>query len=251
MTFSEETLMAYADDELDAQTRSAVEAAMAADPEIARRVAQHKALRGRLRMVFDKVLEEPPPQRLIDAARGVPAMRREGNVIPLRRKAPPRRTVPQWMTIAASLVFGVFIGQALLRASSTGPVTARDGKLIANGVLAQALSEQLASTQKDDSAVRIGVSFKSKDGDYCRTFSLHESATLAGLACRERDAWQVQTLAQSESSALPSPSTGSTYRQAGSTMPRSVLQAVEDMIAGDPLDTREESQARDNNWSTR
>jgi hypothetical protein len=250
MTFSEETLMAYADNELDAQTRSAVEAAMAADPEIARRVAQHKALRGRVRMVFDKVLDEPPPQRLIDAARGVPAIRREGNVIPLRRKAPPRRAVPQWMSLAASLVCGVFLGQALLRTSNTAPITARDGKLVANGVLAQALSEQLASTQKDDLPVWIGVSFKSKDGDYCRTFSLRESTTLAGLACRERDAWRVQTLAQSEQPAAQPPPAGSTYRQAGS-LPRAVMQAVDELIAGDPLDARAENQAREKNWNAR
>ena len=41
MKFSEETLMAYADNELDAQTRTAVEEAMATDPEIARRVAKY------------------------------------------------------------------------------------------------------------------------------------------------------------------------------------------------------------------
>ena len=133
---------------------------MATDPEIARRVARHKALRGRLRMAFDKILDEPPPQRLIDAARGVPAVRREGNVIPLRRKAPPRRAVPQWMALAASLVLGVLIGQGLLRvAGAPGPISAREGKLLANGVLAQALSEQLVSTQKEDQPVRIGIRF--------------------------------------------------------------------------------------------
>lgn len=243
MTFSEETLMAYADNELDAKTRSAVEAAMATDPDVARRVARHKALRGRLRTAFDKILDEPPPQRLIDAARGVPAVRREGNVIPLRRKAPPRRAWPQWMSLAASLVIGVLIGQALLRGSGApGPITARDGKLLASGVLAQALSEQLVSTQKDDLPVRIGVSFKSKDGDYCRTFALREAMPLAGLACRKNDDWHVQVLAQTGST------TGGGYRQAGSEMPRSVMQAVDDAIAGEPLDAHAEAAARDRNW---
>jgi len=247
MTFSEEILMAYADNELDSQTRSAVEAAMATDPDVARRVARHKALRARLRTAFDQIVDEPPPQRLIDAARGVPAVRREGNVIPLRRKAPPRRAWPQWMSLAASLVVGVLIGQALLRTSGApGPITTRDGKLLANGVLAQALSEQLVSTQKEDLPVRIGVSFKSKDGDYCRTFLLHESTTLAGVACRDNDAWQVQTLAQGEA-----PAAGGTYRQAGSEMPRSVMQAVEDTIAGEPLDAHAETAARAKNWSSR
>jgi hypothetical protein len=245
MTFSEETLMAYADNELDSQTRSAVEAAMATDPEVARRVAQHKALRGQLRLAYDKALDEPPPQRLVDAARGVPAVRREGNVIPLRRKPPPRRTWPQWASVAASLVAGVLIGQALLRTSNTGgPVTtSRDGQLLANGVLARALSDQLAGEQTQDTPVRIGVSFKSKSGDYCRTFALQEPAPLAGLACREHDDWHVQVLAQTTST----PPSG--YRQAGSEIPRSVMQAVDDTIAGEPLDAHAEAAARDKNWS--
>ncbi len=247
MTLSEETLMAYADNELDGQARSAVEAAMAADPEIARRVARHKALHGQLRTAFDGVLDEAPPQRLLDAARGVPAVRREGKVIPLRRKAPPHRAWPQWTSLAASLILGVLIGYALLRASGgTGPITARDGKLLASGVLAQALSDQLASTQKEDMPVRIGVTFKSKAGDYCRTFSLRESAALAGLACHEHDAWQVRTLAQGELPATPAAQ--GAYRQAGSEMPRSVLQAVEDLIAGDPMDANAEKAALEKSW---
>jgi len=252
MTFSEETLMAYADNELDTQTRSAVEAAMAADPEIARKIAQHKALRGKLQATFDKVLNEPPPQRLIDTARGVPAVRREGNVIPLRRKQPSRRGWPQWASLAATLVIGVIIGHALLRMPLGGagdsPVTSRNGQVLANGTLAQALSEQLASTQAPDASVRIGVSFKSKAGAYCRTFTLHESTALAGLACRDHDDWRVQMLAQNPKAAAENNSTGG-YRQAGSQMPRSVLQAVEDDIAGDPLDAHAEAAARDQHWN--
>ena len=246
MTFSEETLMAYADNELDAQTRTAVEAAMAKDPELARRVAQHKALRGKLRVAFDKTLDEPIPQRLVDAARGVPSVRREGNVIPLRRKAPPRKIWPQWASLAASLVLGVIIGQAILRGPQSGPITAsRDGRLTANGLLAQTLSEQLASTQPDQAPVRIGVSFKSKTGDYCRTFSMRDSTVLAGVACRDHDEWHVQALAQTAA-----PDQGSnTFRQAAAEIPKSVMQAVEDNIAGDALDAHAEQLARDKSWN--
>lgn len=248
MTFSEETLMAYADNELDSQTRSAVEAAMATDPEIARRIARHKALRGQLRATFDDVLDEPPPQRLIDAARGVPAIRREGNVIPLRRKGPSRRAWPQWASLAASLVVGVIIGRALLRMPTDGaPVTtSRDGQLLASGTLAQSLSNQLASTQTPEAPVKIGVSFKSKAGTYCRTFTLSESTTLAGLACRDHEDWRVQVLTQS----TQRPQQEGAYRHAGSEIPRAVLQAVDDTIAGDPLDTHAEATARDQHWST-
>lgn len=254
MTFSEETLMAYADDELDSQTRSAVEAAMATDPEIARKVAQHQALRGKLSATFNKVLTEPPPQRLIDTARGVPAIRREGNVIPLRRKAPPRRGWPQWASLAATLVIGVVIGHALLRTPFGGgdsPVTSRNGQVLANGALAQALQDQLASTQAADAPVRIGVTFRSKTGAFCRTFTLHEPTALAGLACRDHDDWRVQILAQSAraDAEAETNSTSSGYRQAGSQMPRAVLQAVEDNITGDPFDAHAEASARDQHWS--
>jgi len=249
MTFSEETLMAYVDNELDAQTRTALETAMVKDPELARRVAQliarHKELRTKLSVAFDRTLDEPIPQRLVDAARGVPSVRREGNVIPLRRKAPPRKIWTQWASLAASLVLGIIIGQAILRGPQAGPVTAaHDGRLTANGVLAQALSEQLASAQPEQAPVRIGVSFRSKTGDYCRTFSMYDTAALAGLACRDHDEWRVRALAQTTQ-----PEQGSgTYRQAASEIPKSVLEAVDENIAGDPLDARGEQLAREKGW---
>lgn len=245
MKFSEETLMAYADGELDPQARTAVEAAMAADPEIAGRVARHKALRGKLRSAFDPVLNESPPDRLIAAARGAPAVRREGNVIPLRRKPASRWSWPQWGAVAASLIVGVLAGQTLLHSPSSETITTRNGQLLAGGVLARALSDQLASTQPQTAPVQIGVSLKSKNGDYCRTFVVRESATVAGLACRESQEWRLRALAQSE----PTPASGSQLRPAGSSLPRSILQAVDETMAGQPLDARAEAAARSREWS--
>ena len=244
MTFSDETLMAYADDELDPPTRAAVEAAMAADPELARRVARHQQLRSRLRSAFDRVLDEPVPDRLIATARTAPADRREDNVIPLRRKSAPRWSWPQLGSIAASLVVGAVLGQLLLRASTTGPIIARDGQLLASGALAHALSNQLASDQAPQASVHMGVSFRSKSGDYCRTFVLREQSALAGVACRDREEWRVQVLAQNAQAAADS----GQYRLAGSALPRVILQAVDEQIAGEPLDASGEALARSKDW---
>ena len=70
MTISDETLMAYVDGELDVAGRASVEAAMQQDPGIGKRIARHRALREKLQGAFSAVLEEPVPDRLIQAARG-------------------------------------------------------------------------------------------------------------------------------------------------------------------------------------
>ena len=245
MTFPDDVLMAYADDELDARTRAAVEAAMASDPDIARRIAQHKALRTRVHSAFNKVLDEPVPTRLLQVVRSGPSAPDRNNVVPLRRHLPQRWSWPQWSAIAASLIVGVIAGRlVLVRSSMPGPIVARGGRVLASGTLADALSRQLAGDQTAAERVRIGVSFRSKSGNYCRTFVLASPAALAGLACRAGDGWQVQVLARTE---LPEAGSG-TYRQAASPMPPAVIAAVSNLIAGEPLDGQAEAAARARHW---
>ena len=73
MTISDETLMAFADGELDEAARAAVEAAMREDPEVSKRIARHRALRARLQAGFAAELSEPVPERLTAVLRGVPS----------------------------------------------------------------------------------------------------------------------------------------------------------------------------------
>ena len=69
MTISDEILMAYADGELDAAAREAVESAMREDPQIEKRVAAHRALRRRVQAAYSGELSEGVPERLLRAAR--------------------------------------------------------------------------------------------------------------------------------------------------------------------------------------
>src|SRR5205807_1410782 len=82
--------------------RAALEAAMAADPGLAQRVARHQALRARLRAALDPVLDEPLPQRLLESVRGAAAPRPAAKVIPLKRPAAPRWSWPQLGALAAA-----------------------------------------------------------------------------------------------------------------------------------------------------
>lgn len=244
MKFSDEILMAYADGELDEPTRAAVEAAQASDPELARRIAQHRALRARLRSAFDPVLAEPLPEQLLASARDAPPATRTDNVVPLKRTTAVRWSWPQWTAVAASLLVGALLGPRLMGPPQPGPLVTRDGTLLAGGTLARALSQQLASNQPPDAAVQIGVSFRSHAGEYCRTFVLHEKSALAGLACRERGAWRLEALAAGEAASA----TGE-YRPAAAALPPGVAHALDALIAGEPLDARAEAAARDRAWS--
>lgn len=247
MKFSDEVLMAYADNELDEQTRAAVRAAMAGDPLLARRIARHQALRQRLRSAFEPVLSEPVPAALLRSVRTAPVASpapEQGNVIPLRRRgAPGRWRAPRWAALAASLVVGVLAGGLAFHGGGSGPIATRGGHMLASGPLARALTNQLVARERVAQPVRIGVSFKSKAGDYCRTFSMRSPA-MAGMACHAPDGWRLRVLTGAPERGA---ATGG-YRQAASAMPPAVVAAVNSEISGEPLDARAEALARRRGW---
>jgi hypothetical protein len=251
MKFAPETLMAYADGELDDQTREAIEAAMVADKELAQQIARHQAQRSELQAAFGGVLEERVPDRLIATAKNSPAgptTDASKKVVDLNAaRASKSQTVkrswswPEWTSIAATLLIGVVIGRNALQ--SPGSIVASNGRVVADGALASALSEQRSGGAPAESKVQIGLSFKAKTDAYCRTFTLQEESALAGVACRESNEWRVLALA--EHTRAP---TSDDYRMAGSELPPPIRQAIEDSIAGDALDAEEEELARANGW---
>jgi hypothetical protein len=254
MSIGDETLMAYADGELDASTRAAVEAAMRVDPEIARRVAEYREQHEKLRAAYEPELAEPVPDRFLAILRDHRSG--QGRVIDLERarsaaeKSPrPQSISPRWRySLAASVV--VAIGLAIFARQRPALVQERDGALVASGELANGLADSLSG---DPSAgdVRIGVSFLAKSGGYCRTFTLRESA---GLACRRGDRWLIHDLTQpgeagQQAEAGASQSGG--YRTASSVLPAAILSAVQAQIVGGPLDRAGEQSARGAGWQPR
>jgi hypothetical protein len=255
MTISDEVLMAYADGELDATAREAVESAMREDPQIAERVARHSALRRRVREGYSAVLLEDVPERLLRAAQGAAATGRKVVNLqearaPREHSAPRTRPLRQWRTVAAmaaSVIVGVGVGFFIW--GRTVPPFARgaDGALVARGQLAQALSNQLAAEQSRASSVQIGLSFLAKSGDYCRTFALSGEQSPAGVACRHGEEWQVRAVTQGSDQAAGA----AEYRTAGSTMPAMIRELVEAQVAGEPLDQAGERAARQRDWKAK
>ena len=231
MKITDEILMAYADHEVDAATAAEVEAALAADSALAARVAELRRQRERLHAAFDLVLQEAVPPRVLAAAQGVRAIR-------------PRRRWgwPELSGMAASLALGAVAALVALRLPPEPTMLAGAGGLVARGVLARSLSEAL-SAEPGDGPVRIGVSFRDRSGAYCRTFVTAQPAGMAGLACRQADDWQLLIVTEAAARGAATP-----YRMAAGAIPPEVLQAVEDRIAGPPLDAESESAARARGW---
>ena len=241
MSFSDEILMAYADGELDAALREQVEQAMRSDPQVAAAVERHRALRADVFAAFAGVLDEPVPARLqpqpaspvrIDALQAAGA-----------RPLPPRWSWQNWGALAASLVVGVLAGALGWRGTHPADGAALFGRqgdaLVARGPLADALSQQLAAASAPGAGgVRMGVSFRARDGAYCRSFTLGANA---GLACRGGQEWRIPVLAESERQQ-------GEYRQAGTALPAAVLDAIDQRIAGPALDAQAERAARARGW---
>jgi hypothetical protein len=229
MTYSDDTLMAYADGELDPAERAAIEQAMGTDPAIAAAVERHRALRADVAAAFADILDEPVPARLQPPA---PA-----NVVSLEAVREKRRrwSWPEWGALAATLVVGVLAGRMV---PGGAPAIAGNGnQVVAQGELASALDRQVGG--KTEGAVKVGVSFAARDGAYCRGFVMGSSA---GLACREGGQWRIPVLTEAEREAAGG------YRQAGSALPPAVLDAIDARIAGKPLDAAGEMAARARNW---
>lgn len=254
MSFTNETLMAYADGELDDETRAAVEAAMASDPDVARRVAGHMALASKVRAGFDPVLREVVPKRLKHAVAetaGAPASADVGSaaVIDISKaravkqdRPKPTWSWPQWSAIAATLVIGVLAGRFGQSELAQTPMAMDSEGVVARGALEKALSTQLASTQPSDAPVRIGISFRSKSGEYCRTFVLANE--VAGLGCKSGLDWRLQVVARSSTAAQSS----GAYRTAAGETPAAVMREADERIAGNALDAREEAAALQRGW---
>jgi hypothetical protein len=246
MRFTDETLMAYADGELDATTRNAVELAMRADPVVAARVKQHIALRNEVFRAFAGTLDEQVPPRLRQVVQSAKVVQLDSARAAKKSvvEVPRRWSWPEWGAIAATLVVGVLAGSLGLNSlrgeTQLASAAGGSGTVVAHGALDGALTRQLASAQPAAGIVKIGVSFVSRDGQYCRSFAM---GAAAGLACRGDGEWKIPVLVESGASGEGA------YRQAGSAMPAAVLEAIDARAAGSSLDAKAEQAAAQRGWS--
>jgi hypothetical protein len=230
---TEEQIIAYVDGELGPIEALRFERMIEADPELAAEVARHRRVRETVARHFAAVADEPLPAeltRLLDSGDNVVAFPQR------RRTAPWFGQGGRYAALAATLVGGLVIGQML--PMGQGPIGGRDGMVVAQGDLAEALGTTLAADPQHG-ANRIGVSFRTADNRYCRTFTTRGAA---GIGCLGEPGWVVERFVAGR----PAGETGA-YAQAASPSAE-IMAAAQEMMAGAPLDAAQERQVRAQGW---
>lgn len=258
--FSDQTLQAYAAGVLDAATVRALESAMQHDSALALRVAQlrRKAIGAASAKAGAKVVQLAGVRAERAAAARKAGQRRWGWLewgalalgavlvlgLILLGLFGSRAGWSHWWSLAGSPVAG---SRAPQTASPVGipAMATHDGSLLAQGGLLLALNQQPGGRTTPDGEIRMGQSFITGEGNYCRSFSLlGMQQDLAGLACREDGVWQIPLLAQNRRNV---PALGS-HRNAAGDMPALLQEAIRQRKAGAALDAQAEALALQRRW---
>lgn len=229
MSITDNELAAYADQQLPPAEAARVEAAIAASPELAAKLAAHRALKVRLVDHFKPVLEQDVPDRL------AALLQTSSPVVDLaaaRLDRAKRSSLPRWTwlagpALAASLLIAVFTP-----GDRDGPAGYADAQLAA------LLDRELVANQDQRAPTRVLLSFIREDGDYCRAYA---SADASGIACRDDQGWALVE----EGNGLDA--NQGEYRQAGSSIAQ-VLERAQDMAVSGALDAQGELAARELGW---
>lgn len=228
---TDEEFFAWLDGELDDADANRVAAAVAANPALQARADAHRTMMAGLRGAFQPVVNADVQSPTFGA-----------EVVPLApRKATNenhrwRFGLPQWGAMAASLALGLLVAP-FIRGNGGQPFEAHNGTVVAAAGLEKALDTQLASLDQSG-PVRIGITFRDKKGQICRSFNGDAGS---GLACRGDKGWTVDGLFSA------SPSQSGDYRMAAGEDPR-LAALIDANIAGEPLDAAGEKAAKDAGW---
>ena len=196
LEFDDETLMAFADGELDEAQSLALEEALAEDEALAERLALFLDSRRLVGDTLKPLIDEPVPEALLASVQrmaqgaGERASTPRDNIVSFRPKpqATPAAARRWLMPLAASLV-AVISGVIGFSAGRMGPPVAGSGAEIAAALSSEASGRDVA-LGVDGGILHVVATFRDAGGNLCREYALKqpEKSTLT-VACREGDVW--------------------------------------------------------------
>lgn len=241
--FNDETLVAFADGELDDATAARLEDALEKDEALAARLAVFLDSRIAVASALQPLIHEPVPDALTAAVQQmaenakIPKTTMDDNVVAFHQKqatsAPPGRKT--WlMPIAASLVAVIAGVGGFLVGREIGPPPAPNVNTAVSAALDRELSGRDVALGPSGDSLHVISSFRDERGDLCREYELRRpTGNTISIACREDGAWMTRL-------ALSAPRTdGYTPASAQETID-AYLTSIH---AGAPLSPEEEEKA--------
>jgi len=265
----DETLMAYADGQLDAAERARVEKLIEQNPEASARLEVFQATGHGLASVFDEHMNSPLPEklsRLALYAQPLPGTCRKSTLgrfaAALGNLARPH---PFGLAAASAaiLMVGIGVGWFLRDAGESGsPMSGlglvrveSDGGTVARGPLNVALNSLPSSRETlvplaagKVLRVAIKLSFRNHEKDYCRQYEagLTGSENFGGIACHSNGEWRIKLQAQL---GPVRPSTGRTAPAGDEDL--TLQKAVMSWMEGEALDQQDENAMILRGWEER
>ncbi len=229
--FDDETLMAFADGELDEETRQAVEKALDSDEDLAQRVSVFRQTATLSKQALEPILHQPVPEALRasitkmmeETAEPVTEAAEPANetVVPFKpppAKAPPRRVTSWIAPLAASITLivgglaGYLVGQQTGSEDTGGLTAARFDQPGLTQALQTVASGQEITLDSTGDRLRVIASYLDADDGLCREFEIDQPdrTTFVSVACHAGSSWNVQftvaAASQSDSGYAPASS---------------------------------------------
>lgn len=228
--FDDETVMAFADGETDAETTAQIERALEVDDDLVARVAQFMETSAASKEAMRPLLEAPVPASLEQSVRRMveahadamdasarselpPQLVETGNIVPLRRKTPPPLSL-RLLPLAASITLAILAaGGGYLAGIYNGPTS--ENPLLLPQVVSTVLdtaTSSAAPVSVDGGSLVIKATFRNHLGELCREFETIRTNEdkLVSVACHVAAGWETR-LAVSE------PADGAGYQPAGAS----------------------------------
>lgn len=245
--YPDETLMRFADGELDADAMAEIEQAMQTDDELVSRVALFMETRRAAQAALKPLLDEPVPAGLTAAvekmiaektsAPGVPG----AVVLPFPRRSANDRQANRWLApIAASLAaviagFGGYWLRGAAEPAQQSPLNVIIGPALDEALVTVASGEEMQLPDSNE-RFRAIATFRDSAQALCREFEVDspDRSTVVSVACRSGEEWRVTF-------AVVAPGDSGGYAPAASTETLDAYLAAID--ARPQMDAAEEAQA--------
>jgi hypothetical protein len=241
---ADETLMAFADGELNGTQALPVRLALGRDPALRSRLQSMRILDEQVRAAFLPELDVP--DRFSELLRDEPAV----PVVPLSRV---RKSfdIGKWLPAGTAIAAGVagLVAGGLLTSGGTARLQRIDDAVSMAGAMQSIMTQAPSGSPAAAGGLNITpvLSFITGSGGLCRELSAHDNQAAARIvACKEQggDGWRIEAFAR-----VPRDEVSSSYRTAGSRQNPVIEAAYKRLGVSQTLDAESESRAIADNWS--